>query len=84
MIKKIHVFQNAPSYVENIHDEETGELVGRSFCILDQDTGDLYRYPMGEKVAKERGQELMGIGSVEVASAGSLGRLERAAGGKKR
>lgn len=76
-IKKIYSFQNSASVVEDIRNPETGEVEGRCFIIIDNDTGDIYRYPMPVDVARQQGQKLMGIGGIEVANGNALSKLEK-------
>lgn len=72
MVTKIHTFQNCASTIEDLPNPETGNIDGRAFVIIDNDTGDVYRYPMPIDVAKTQGERLMGLGGIEVANGKKL------------
>lgn len=79
-MRRINIFQNCGSMVEDAHNPETKELEGRVFVIIDNDTGEIWRYAMPVDVAKIQGQKLMGIGGLELADGRALSKLERPPG----
>lgn len=68
MIAHVHTFQNCQCLTEDLLSSKTGEVDGRCIVYVDQDTGEVWRYPMPIDVAKTIGQRLMGIGKAEIAT----------------
>lgn len=70
MIAKIFTFQNCSVATEDIRNPQTGEIEGKAFVIIDNDTQDVYRCPMSTEICRKQAQELMGLGDLQVVTNG--------------
>lgn len=75
MLRKITIFQNAGIAVEDIVNPQTGEVDGRRLNIIDNDSGDVWQYPMTMETGQGIGQQLMGIGGVQVANGTDMNKI---------
>lgn len=66
MIQTIINFQKCATGVEEIQDPVSGEISGRVFVVVDHENNTIYRCTLDLDGAKKLGQQLMGIGSVQV------------------